>query len=245
LTLFSAIPQAGGFFMGARMIRDGLLTSEKINKCSDFEECLFVRLMLVADDFGRYYAIPELVKSHCYPFDNRTLEQVKNGLKQLELIGLIKTYESGDKKYLLILNFSQRLRQMKSKFPDPPLGLKDLQENLSATCGGLPQHAVNCPPELEVEEEVEENRDSNSRISGNQKAIKIPPTIEEVVAYCAERKNNIKPQNFIDHYTARGWMIGKNRMKDWKAAIRTWENRDNEPIKQKITDPNSVPFFHY
>lgn len=51
----------------------------------------------------------------------------------------------------------------------------------------------------------------------------IPPTLEEVKAYCVERKNNVDPQHFIDYYESNGWKVGKNPMKDWKAAVRTWE----------------------
>lgn len=53
-----------------------------------------------------------------------------------------------------------------------------------------------------------------------------PPTIEEVKAYCKERKNNVDAQRFVDFYEAKGWMLGKNKMKDWKAAVRTWERND-------------------
>lgn len=52
-----------------------------------------------------------------------------------------------------------------------------------------------------------------------------PPSVEEVQAYCQERNNGIDAQSFIDYYAARGWMVGKTKMKDWKAAVRTWENR--------------------
>jgi hypothetical protein len=51
----------------------------------------------------------------------------------------------------------------------------------------------------------------------------IKPTLEEVVEYCKERGNGIDPQQWIDHYTSNGWKVGKNSMKDWKAAVRTWE----------------------
>lgn len=51
----------------------------------------------------------------------------------------------------------------------------------------------------------------------------IPPTLEDVTAYCLERKNNVDPQRWLDHYTSNGWRVGKNPMKDWKAAVRTWE----------------------
>ena len=53
----------------------------------------------------------------------------------------------------------------------------------------------------------------------------VPPTVEEVRAYCDERKNGIDPQSFIDFYTAKGWKIGSNGMKDWRAAVRNWESR--------------------
>ena len=50
-----------------------------------------------------------------------------------------------------------------------------------------------------------------------------PPSLLDIQTYCTERKNNIDPGHFFDYNEARGWMIGKNKMKDWKAAIRTWE----------------------
>lgn len=59
-----------------------------------------------------------------------------------------------------------------------------------------------------------------------------PPSFDQVSEYCAERSNGIDPQAFIDFYESKGWMIGKNKMKDWKAAIRTWEQRSNAPKKE-------------
>ena len=51
----------------------------------------------------------------------------------------------------------------------------------------------------------------------------IKPTIEEVIAYCQERNNDVDPQKWFDYYVANGWKVGRNVMKDWKAAVRTWE----------------------
>ncbi len=51
----------------------------------------------------------------------------------------------------------------------------------------------------------------------------LPPSLEEVRQYCIERRNNVNSEQFIDFYTANGWKVGKNSMKDWKAAVRTWE----------------------
>jgi len=50
-----------------------------------------------------------------------------------------------------------------------------------------------------------------------------PPTLDDVSAYCEERGNHVDPEQWFDHYTAKGWMVGKSPMKDWKAAVRTWE----------------------
>ena len=54
----------------------------------------------------------------------------------------------------------------------------------------------------------------------------VPPTAEEVGAYCTERGNSVDAEAFVDFYASKGWMIGKNKMKDWKAAVRTWEQGD-------------------
>ena len=65
-----------------------------------------------------------------------------------------------------------------------------------------------------------------------------PPTLAEVTAYCRERQNAVDPQRFIDYYTANGWKVGKNSMKDWKAAVRTWEGkqRDTAPAQRSSLD---------
>lgn len=54
-----------------------------------------------------------------------------------------------------------------------------------------------------------------------------PPSVDEVAAYCKERENSVNAQTFVDFYAAKGWKVGQNPMKDWKACVRTWEQRDN------------------
>lgn len=56
----------------------------------------------------------------------------------------------------------------------------------------------------------------------------VPPTVEEVFQYCNERCNNVDAQNFVDHYTVNNWMRGKNKIKDWKACVRTWEKNSKQ-----------------
>ena len=74
------------------------------------------------------------------------------------------------------------------------------------------------------------NNNINNNISG--KRFK-PPTVDEVKAYCIERQNNVDAERFMDYYTANGWKVGKNTMKDWKAAVRTWE-RNGYSAKGKV-----------
>lgn len=68
----------------------------------------------------------------------------------------------------------------------------------------------------------------------------IPPTVDMVVAYCKKRNNGIDAQRFIDFYEARGWMIGKTKMKDWQAAIRTWERRGQYGTGQAASQGEST-----
>lgn len=75
----------------------------------------------------------------------------------------------------------------------------------------------------EKEIEIEKEKDKKEK---RGKRVFTPPTLEEVQAYCRERGNSIDPQYFLDYYTSTGWMRGKVKLKDWKAAVRTWERQD-------------------
>ncbi len=67
----------------------------------------------------------------------------------------------------------------------------------------------------------------------------VKPTLEEVKAYCLERGKGVDPQKWYDHYSANGWMVGKTKMVDWKAAVRTWERSDRDG---KRTTVNFTPY---
>ena len=69
-----------------------------------------------------------------------------------------------------------------------------------------------------------------------------PPSLSDVLVYCKERNNTVNAQTFIDFYSAKGWMMGKNKVKDWKACVRTWEQRASEktikPLQYKPCEPS-------
>ena len=80
---------------------------------------------------------------------------------------------------------------------------------------------------------INNNKNSNKEIYKERFK---KPTLEEVKEYCEERNNGIDAETFINFYESKGWMVGKNKMKDWKACIRTWE-RNRKPNKdKKLTD---------
>ena len=67
-----------------------------------------------------------------------------------------------------------------------------------------------------------------------------PPSVDEVKAYCEERNNAIDPQRFVDYYTANGWVQGKGKpIKDWKACVRTWEQRNKSSKSEEAEPANS------
>lgn len=68
-----------------------------------------------------------------------------------------------------------------------------------------------------------------------------PPSVEEVAEYCRERENRVDPQRFVDFYASKGWLVGRAKMKDWKAAVRTWEGRGQKGDRD-ITNPDRYDY---
>lgn len=79
--------------------------------------------------------------------------------------------------------------------------------------------------------------ESNKRVIGRKEKTFKKPTIDEIADYCFERENNIDANEFYDFYESKDWMIGKNKMKDWKASVRTWERRN----EYKTLNLDNVP----
>lgn len=84
---------------------------------------------------------------------------------------------------------------------------------------------------------IEKNREEKNREEKYTERHPPPsrPTLEEIRAYCLERKNSVNPEAWFDHYTANGWKVGKNAMKDWKAAVRQWERNNFSPPTGKAS----------
>ncbi len=85
---------------------------------------------------------------------------------------------------------------------------------------------------------VEESKDKEEGEQVATSSVKrfVKPTLEEIKNYCEERKNGINPQQFFDFYESKGWKVGNQSMKDWKACVRTWEQRHSTTPSKKVAD---------
>lgn len=88
------------------------------------------------------------------------------------------------------------------------------------------QLSSKCPTEIEKEQENREREESYIEPQMRYKRKFTKPTLEDVKQYCVERDNGVDAQRWFDYYSSNGWKVGKNPMKDWKAAVRTWERGD-------------------
>lgn len=101
---------------------------------------------------------------------------------------------------------------------------------------GLSQKCDNADTNLLLQDRLGKDRigkvskDKDSKHSAKRF---VPPSLDEVKAYCIERNNNVDPERFIDYYQSNGWKVGKNSMKDWKAAVRSWERNQFSDKKDK------------
>ena len=193
---------------------------------------LYAGLWNIADKEGRLEDRPKRIKVDLFPYDNVDIEKGLCALNEPKNSGrpYIQRYKINNEHYIQILKWHDHQKPHHTEKesvlpPAPPLYGKGNGE----------------PTQSELEDK--------HLLNNGEKSVKdkqIPPTIEAVRSYCKERNNGINAETFVDFYTARGWMIGKNKMKDWRAAIRTWEQRRKEeqpviPKMRVISQPFITP----
>ena len=92
---------------------------------------------------------------------------------------------------------------------------------------------VNTPSKEKLTDNTNINITNTNLTDSNTKVGFVKPTIIDIKEYCKERKNNVDAETFFDFYESKDWLIGKNKMKDWKACVRTWESRERDNPKFK------------
>lgn len=161
--------------MPERMLRDWT-DSEAVDKISWQAECLFVRLIMKADDYGRYHGNPKLLRSLLFPLkDGLRDADISRWIAECETAGLIRVYTDkvSGKPFIEIRKFGQRLRTKKARFPDENGNLSELcskMQQSAADCSNPPQNAAECGiMRLEEEEEVEEEKKRVTNVTQKEK----------------------------------------------------------------------------
>lgn len=216
-----------------RMFSIRLINSAKFLKMPISSQALYFHLGLHADDDGIVEAFPVMRYVGCTEDDLRVL--MSKGFVQVlndDLVAYITDWNEHNKiradrkidsiyKDLLIkLNPDVKLIEKRKRADAKDRQAMDGQRTDDGqSTDGIGKVRLG---------KVRLGKDSIGEDSKKPAARFIPPTMEDVEGYCRERKNGIDPQRFIDYYTSNGWKVGKNPMKDWKAAIRTWEKNGSQ-----------------
>lgn len=167
---------------------------------------------------------------------------VKQALSIFKDLGLIDVLENGAIYMLDIQNFigkgsseADRKREYRQRIETDRT---NVQTNLR-------QISEKSPPEIEIELEIkkkiEKEIDSSAKSTTTKRKRFEKPTLSEIKAYCIERGNKVDAQHFFDYYESNGWRVGKNSMKNWQAAVRTWERSEyRKPNSKKNSKEDAI-----
>lgn len=139
-----------------------------------------------------------------------TTQQVKTSIKHLKLTNEI-TIETNHQFSIITIN----------KYNDYQLDNTQINKRLTNEQQTINNNRININKEINNKETI--SKDIVKKVFSK-------PTLQEIKDYCNERKNNVDAERFYNFYESKNWMIGKNKMKDWKACVRTWEQRDRENL---------------
>lgn len=214
--------------MPNRIIREAILSSPKMASLAWPEEVFYRRLMSIVDDYGRTEAIPQLLRSRCYPLqtDDVRVADITRWMAACQKAGLILSYAAEGKQYLELIKFGQQQRSA-SKYPAPPA--------LAINCEHMPANA-----HLDVSVSVSEDVVAAPRASRLPKDFE--PNPEPEAEQGIDRVKELA--NFRDYWTAKP---GKDGLKlDWQATWRTWARkafRKPEDTKKSTVPMNPAELF--
>ena len=164
---------------------------------------------------------------------------IKQALSMFKELGLIEVLENGAIYMLDIQNFigkgsteADRQRLYDRRISEERKQNKLTQSrNLKEICKkSTPEIEIELEKDIEIEKEIH----SSAKSTTTKRKRFEKPTLSQITQYCLERNNNVNAEQFYDYYESNGWKVGKNSMKDWKAAVRTWEknNYNRKPVNK-------------
>lgn len=148
--------------------------------------------------------------------------KVRDFLKLLEREGMISQKKDSKKTVLNIVNYGiyQDLQTEKEQQKNNEKTAEEHQKNIEETSKEHQKNTNN--------NDNNKNNENKDNKKTSRARVFTVPSVADVQAYCEERGNRVDAERFVDYYTANGWKVGKNSMKDWKAAVRNWEKQDAE-----------------
>lgn len=166
-------------------------------------------------------------------------DSVRGALKELEAAGYLTRERTRDKQGKLRSTDYVLSEEPKTIEPEAtePTQEEPVQEN-STTENPILENPTQGKPTQENPTQINTNILSTKELStdkrkGDKPPAFQPPTVGQVRKYCEERGNQVDPEIFVDFYHSKGWIVGKNKMKDWQAAVRTWEKREGHKASQR------------
>jgi len=200
----------------SRNVKPGLFINDELAEKHPLTRWLFVGLWTIADREGRIEDRVKKIKASCLPFDDHDVDAALNDLASGDDPFIVR-YEVDGKKYIQVVNWhrhqSPHVREPESSIPcitDKPV---PSTSPVTAEPVGSGKRESGIRNQESVEGGVGETKSQRF----------VPPTVEEVAAYCRERGNHVDPQRFVDFYESKGWKVGKSPMKCWRASVRGWE----------------------
>ena len=167
---------------------------------------------------------------------------VKQALSIFKDLGLIDVLENGAIYMLDIQNFIGRGSSEADRKREYRQRIENDRTNVQTN---LRQISEKSPLEIEIELEkdieIEKEIHSSAKSTTTKRKRFEKPSISDIEQYCMERNNNVNAEQFFDYYESNGWKVGKNSMKDWKAAVRTWERSEyRKPNSKKNSKEDAI-----
>ena len=168
---------------------------------------------------------------------------IKQALSMFKELGLIEILENGAIYMLDIQNFIGKgsTEADRQRLYDRRISEERKQKKLTQS-RNLEEILEKSTPEIEIEleKEIKIEKEINSSASTTTKRKRFEkPTLSEIKEYCIERNNNVDAQHFHDYYESNGWKVGKNSMKNWQAAVRTWEKNSYTSTTKQTKKTNT------
>jgi len=232
----------------SRNIKPGLFKNEILGEADPIYTLLFAGLWTISDKKGRLENRPKRIKAELFPY--RFELDVCKAITWLKHESFINEYEVNGKSYLQVNKWSDHQsphhKEVESVIPDQ-LANEKTQANYNDTNGQFKHEpsmnqtqVIGSASSSLIPDSLNPIPDSLKKTGDKKNNRFKPPTVEEVTDYCKERNNTINPQSFIDFYKSKGWMIGKNKMKDWKACVRTWEKNEKPNNQSSINHSQEI-----